>query len=88
MKGNEVMSAVKPLTEAQIAEIKQEFVFFDKDQNGRIDQDEFFELLKVLSPKVKESQANEGFTLIDTNANGAIDFDEFLVWWQNCWWEY
>lgn len=82
------MSAVKPLTESQLDTIKEEFVFFDKDNNGRIDQGEFFELLKVLSPKVKESQALEGFSLIDTNADDAIDFDEFLVWWQNCWWEY
>jgi len=82
------MSAVKPLTDSQLATIKEEFVFFDKDQNGRIDETEFFELLKVLSPKVKETQALEGFSLIDTNADGVIDFDEFLVWWQNCWWEY
>lgn len=76
------------LTEQQIAAIKAEFDFFDRDGNGRIDLPEFIELLTVLAPKTKASHVEEGFKLIDTNNNGYIDFAEFLDWWQDCWWEY
>ena len=82
------MSEVKDLDQEQIKQIREEFDFFDRDNNGEIDVDEFFELIKVLSPKAKQSSATEGFALIDTNGDGSIDFDEFLVWWQNSWWEY
>lgn len=82
------MSETKTLTTEQVGKIKEDFQFFDNDNNGRIDEEEFFELLKVLSPKVKPHQAQEGFKLIDENGDGVVDFDEFLSWWQNCWWEY
>lgn len=82
------MSEAKSLTQEQVDKIKEDFMFFDNDKNGRIDEEEFFELLKVLSPKVKEHQAAEGFKLIDENDDGVIDFNEFLTWWQNSWWEY
>lgn len=76
------------LTEQQIAEIKNEFEFFDRDGSGRIDIAEFIELLTVLAPKTKASHVEEGFKLIDKNNDGFIDFAEFLEWWQQCWWEY
>lgn len=82
------MSDVKILTPEQVQKVKEDFMFFDRDSNGRIDVDEFFELLQVLSPNAKQSQAEEGFALIDQNHDGAVDFDEFLAWWNNSWWEY
>lgn len=82
------MTSKKDLTEAQIADIRTEFDFFDRDNNGQIEMGEFIELLTVLSPKTKASHVQEGFSLIDTNNDGYIDFDEFLAWWQDGWWEY
>lgn len=76
------------LSEQQIAEIKSNFDFFDRDGNGRIELAEFIELLTALAPKTKASHVEEGFKLIDTNNNCYIDFTEFLDWWQDCWWEY
>ena len=76
------------LTDAQLAEIKSHFEFFDRDGNGRIDLPEFIELLTALAPKTKASHVEEGFKLIDSNDDGYIDFEEFLEWWQECWWEY
>ncbi|MCC2604123.1 EF-hand domain-containing protein [Planctobacterium marinum] len=82
------MSDTKEIDQEKINQIREEFDFFDNDKNGEIDFGEFFELLKVISPKAKESQAQEGFALIDENGDGSIDFDEFLAWWQDNWWEY
>lgn len=82
------MSEEKSLTQEKVAEIRKEFDFFDQDQNGQIDSEEFFELLKTISPKVKKEQALEGFSFIDENQDGVVDFNEFLNWWQKNWWEY
>lgn len=82
------MAKENSLSAAQIAQIRQEFDFFDRDNNGQIEISEFIELLTVLSPKTKASHVQEGFSLIDTNNDGFIDFDEFLDWWQKGWWEY
>jgi calmodulin len=76
------------LSEQQIAEIKRDFDFFDRNGNGQIDITEFIELLTALAPKTKASHVEEAFKLVDTNNNGYIDFEEFLAWWQDCWWEY
>ena len=78
----------KSLTEAQIEDARKEFDYFDKDNNGQIDMQEFIELLTILSPKTKANRVKEGFDLIDDNHDGFIDFDEFLKWWQEGWWEY
>ena len=82
------MQQTKKLPEAKINEIKSNFSFFDRDDNGEIDLEEFTELLHVLSPGTTKEQAEKGFELIDDNKDGHIDFDEFLVWWESCWWEY
>jgi Ca2+-binding EF-hand superfamily protein len=82
------MTEVKDLDPEKVKQIREEFDFFDKDKNGEIDFHEFFDLLRVISPKAKESSAREGFEMIDENGDGHIDFDEFLTWWQGNWWEY
>ncbi|WP_223668895.1 EF-hand domain-containing protein [Kangiella shandongensis] len=79
---------MEALTDKQLEEIQNHFKFFDRDNNGRIDLEEFAELLAVLSPDSNPEQAKEGFSLIDTNGSGYIEFDEFLSWWKTCWWEY
>ncbi len=80
--------STETLSEQQLATIKSDFEFFDRDSNGKIDMAEFIELLTALAPKTKASHVDEGFRLIDTNNDGFIDFEEFLAWWQDCWWEY
>lgn len=82
------MSEQTPADESKVAEIRKEFEFFDRDNNGQIDLQEFIELLTVISPKTKASHVQEGFSLIDKNADGYIDFEEFLKWWLEGWWEY
>ena len=77
----------KPSQE-KLAEIRKNFEFFDKDNNGMIEIKEFINLLKVIEPTSTKQQAEEGFNIIDDDHNGIIDFDEFLVWWESCWWQY
>jgi calmodulin len=45
----------KALAPEKIAEVRQEFDFFDVDGSGTIGLREFIELLTVLSPKTKAS---------------------------------
>ncbi len=82
------MTDKQQLSADKIAEIKKNFKFFDRDGNGQIDQEEFGELLRVISPHATNKQIENGFEFIDEDQSGHIDFDEFLAWWETCWWEF
>ena len=82
------MTDNRQISDAQLAEIKENFAFFDRDSNNEIDLGEFTKLLRVISPTATREQAQKGFELIDENDDGHIDFDEFIDWWESCWWEY
>jgi len=73
------------ISQEEIAEIRDHFDFFDRDNSGLIDQDEFIELLKILAPSAGRSNAIRGFETIDGDRNDQIDFAEFLEWWQTNW---
>ncbi len=73
------------LSQEEIAEIKDHFDFFDKDNSGLIDIDEFTQLLKILAPEASQANAIRGFATIDVDHNEQIDFDEFLDWWKMNW---
>lgn len=68
--------------EEMIAEIRENFEYFDADSNGTIDFQEFVKLITVLPGDMSEEEMQVGFDIVDTDHNGAIDFDEFLDWWQ------
>jgi len=82
------MTETRQISDTQLAEIKENFSFFDRDNNGEIDVEEFTQLLKVISPTSTKEQAESGFAIVDENNDGHIDFEEFIEWWQSCWWEY
>jgi len=73
------MTDTKKLPDQKLAEIKDNFKFFDRDDNNQIDLDEFTQLLKVISPSTTLEQAETGFSLVDENKDGHIDFEEFKV---------
>ncbi len=77
----------KPTAEV-LEEIRDNFDYFDRDNNGRIDITEFTKLLKVIDPSATTEQAEKGFEFIDSDNNGHIDLDEFIDWWQTHWWQY
>jgi len=82
------MTEKRDISTQQMAEIKENFEFFDRDSNNEIDLGEFTKLLRVISPTATVEQAQKGFEYIDENQDGHIDFDEFIAWWESCWWEY
>lgn len=79
---------MKKLDPERVESIRENFDFFDEDNNGSIDLDEFTKLLKVIAPRSTEREARVGFELIDVDSSGTIEFDEFIKWWESCWWEF
>ena len=73
------------LSEAEIAEIRDHFEFFDRNHNDLLEEREFVQLFKILAPDASKEMALRGFRTIDKDDNGGIDFDEFLEWWQMNW---
>lgn len=71
------------MTEHSREELREEFDYFDSDDNGKIEFDEFLGLLEALGADVKDDEAHAGFDALDTDGDGHIDFHEFLAWWED-----
>lgn len=67
--------------EQPVAELKESFSYNDSNRDGKINLEEFKNMLDELEAYVGDSEARIGFTAIDSDHDGAIDFDEFLAWW-------
>ena len=74
------MAKQKP-TEEQLDELREAFDYNDRDGDGRMQLDEFLEMLDELESEIEEKEAKVGFADIDTNDDGLIDFTEFVDWW-------
>jgi calmodulin/calcium-binding protein CML/plastin-2 len=75
------MAKKTALTEEQLEELRETFDYNDRDDDGRIELDEFIDMLDELEAGMAEKEAKIGFNDIDTNDDGLIDFDEFVAWW-------
>lgn len=62
-------------------ELKENFDYFDRDGDGKIDFGEFSELMDALGAELKAEEARLGFASIDEDGSGHIDFVEFCTWW-------
>jgi Ca2+-binding EF-hand superfamily protein len=62
-------------------ELLEEFAAADRDNDGRIDYDEFKQLLDGLEAGMSEEEMRIGFREIDTDRDGLIDRREFADWW-------
>jgi Ca2+-binding EF-hand superfamily protein len=74
-------TAVNDLSPEQIDELREDFEFNDANGDGRIEYEEFKELLEFLDADMSNNEVHTGFAEIDTNHDGAIEFDEFVAWW-------
>ena len=62
-------------------ELLEEFASADRDNDGRIDFDEFRQLLDGLEADMSHAEMKIGFEEIDTDRDGLIDRREFADWW-------
>ncbi len=69
------------LSDQQIAEVREIFSHYDKDDNGVIDVGEFSNLLDALDADMTDEEVKAGLDILDANKNGVIDFEEFIAWW-------
>ena len=70
----------KPSPE-ELDELREAFDYNDRDADGRIQVDEFAEMLDELEADMSPKDIEIGFQDIDTNDDGLIDFGEFVAWW-------
>lgn len=69
------------LTDDQLAELRESFEYNDRDGDGKIELEEFIEMLDELGAEMSDQEAGIGFRDIDSNDDGRIDFAEFVAWW-------
>ena len=69
------------LSEEQLDELREAFDYNDRDGDGRIQLDEFIEMLDELEAEMTDDEAETGFKDIDSNDDGLVDFAEFCAWW-------
>jgi calmodulin len=74
------MAKSKP-NEEELDELREAFDYNDRDGDGRIQLDEFSDMLDELEADMSEKEIEIGFKDIDTNDDGRIDFQEFVAWW-------
>ena len=88
------MSNATTLTETQVAEYKESFVFFDKDGDGMITKDELGTVMRSISNWLERVGSHMSFRAIgmnptqaeledmvnevDSDRDGSVNFQEFL----------
>lgn len=69
---------VEHIPEDQLAEFKEAFSLFDKDNNGKISASELGEVLQSLGQKPTQQELQDMIHEVDLDGNGTIDFQEFV----------
>ncbi|XP_068081958.1 calmodulin isoform X2 [Anabrus simplex] len=66
------------LTEEQVAEFKEAFMLFDKDEDGTITMAELGVVMRSLGQRPTETELRDMVNEVDVDGNGTIEFNEFL----------
>lgn len=69
----------RDFTPKQIAECKETFKIFDRNNDGNISTTELGKIIRILRQNPTESEMQDMINEIDADGNGVIDFDEFLT---------
>ena len=67
------------LTEEQIANFKEAFFLFDKNDDGKISTAELGRVMRLPGEDPTEAALEEMIKEVDANRNGTIEFPEFLT---------
>ncbi|XP_075237398.1 calmodulin-like isoform X5 [Lycorma delicatula] len=73
-----ICSSEYGLTEDQVAEYKEAFMLFDKDEDGQITMAELGVVMRSLGQRPTETELREMVNEVDQDGNGTIEFNEFL----------
>ena len=68
-------------TDDQTEELRESFEYNDLNADGKIEIDEFMNMLETLDTGFNRDEARIGFREIDTDHDGGISFQEFMDWW-------
>ncbi|KAI7815742.1 hypothetical protein BC939DRAFT_471928 [Gamsiella multidivaricata] len=68
----------KPFTADELAQFKELFTSYDKNNDGRVDRTELYELTKSLGEAVTNEELDFVIKNFDTDGDGALDYDEFV----------
>nr|XP_022916372.1 calcium-binding protein 4-like isoform X2 [Onthophagus taurus] len=66
------------LSEDQVAEFKEAFMLFDKDEDGTITMAELGVVMRSLGQRPTETELRDMVNEVDQDGNGTIEFNEFL----------
>ncbi|CAG9103064.1 unnamed protein product [Plutella xylostella] len=66
------------LSEEQVAEFKEAFMLFDKDEDGTITMAELGVVMRSLGQRPSETELRDMVKEVDQDGNGTIEFNEFL----------
>ncbi|KAJ4762489.1 hypothetical protein LUZ62_072864 [Rhynchospora pubera] len=66
------------LTHEQIADHREAFSLFDKDNDGFITKQELATVIRQLGQNPSDEDVQEMISEVDTDGNGTVDFSEFL----------
>ncbi len=69
------------LDAAEFARLHEDFDYYDRNDDGLMEYEEFVHFLKALNAGMSESDSRIGFAEIDTDQDGVIEFGEFADWW-------
>ncbi len=64
-------------------ELRENFEYFDKNGDGKLNRIEFGELMAALGAVEPGTEPSRGFSSIDINGSGGIDFEEFAGWFRS-----
>jgi len=73
--------STSPRHAAAERELRADFMRADSDRDGRVDFEEFKQLLEGLEAGMSDHDLRIGFHEVDTDRDGLIDCREFIEWW-------